>query len=99
MPMEFILPLVCIVVMKYLTNYGAIEERLSELMILEEDHCFVLFHQKLHKTCEKSWNDRHIKQKKFQTRDIVLLYDIKFLNHPEKVMMHRLGPYVIKYVI
>lgn len=30
--------------------------------------------------------------------DLVLLYDSKFMQHPEKFQMHWLGPYVIKYV-
>jgi hypothetical protein len=65
--------------MKYLTNPSEIEERLLELLILEEDHFFVGFHKKLHKACEKSWHDRHTKKHKFQTRVLVLLYDSQFL--------------------
>jgi hypothetical protein len=37
-------------------------------------------------------------KKKFQTGDLVLLYDSKFLQHPGKFQMHWLGPYVIRYV-
>jgi hypothetical protein len=41
----------------------------------------------------------YIKQKKFQKRDLALVYDNKFLKHPRKVQMHWLGPYVIRFVI
>jgi hypothetical protein len=29
----------------------------------------------------------------------VLFYDSKFLQHPEKLQMHWVGPYVIRFVI
>jgi hypothetical protein len=79
-----------------LTDLGTVEKRLSELMELEEDHFFTGFHQQVQKAHEKYWHDRHIKQKKFQTGDLVLLYDNKFLQHPGKLQMHWLGPYVIR---
>jgi hypothetical protein len=53
---------------------------------------------KFRKHVKKSWHDRHIKQKKFQTGDLVFLYDNKFLQHPGKFQMHWLGPYVIRFV-
>jgi hypothetical protein len=84
--------------MAELTDSGAMEKRLSELVELEEDRFVAGFHQQVQKVHEKSWHDRHIKQKKFQTGDLVLLYDNKFLQHPGKFQMHWLGPYVIRFV-
>jgi hypothetical protein len=49
MPMEFIVPSLCIVAMTELTNSGAVEKRLSELMELEEDHFVTGFHQQFRK--------------------------------------------------
>jgi hypothetical protein len=98
MPMEFLVPSLCIVAMTDLTDSDAIEERLSQLLILEEDRFVAGFHQQVQKAREKAWHDRHIKQKKFQTGDLVLLYDSKFLQHPGKFRMHWLGPYMIRYV-
>jgi hypothetical protein len=66
-------------------------------MELEEDHFVAGFHQQVQKVHEKDWHDRQIK-KNFQTMDLVLLYDNKFLEHPRKLHMHWLGPYVIRYV-
>jgi len=53
----------------------------------------------VHKAREKAWHDRHIKHKKFQVGDLVLLYYNKFMQHLGKFRMHWLGPYVIKYMI
>ena len=47
---------------------------------------------------QKSWKDSHIKNKHFQQGDMVLLYDSKFVNHPGKLQMHWLGPYVINFI-
>jgi hypothetical protein len=79
MPMDFILPIIHIVVITDLLESGAIEERLSQLVRLEEDRFFACFHQQVQKEIEKVWHDRHIKQKKLQVGDLVLLYDSKFM--------------------
>jgi hypothetical protein len=62
-----------------LSYYGVVEERLSLLLQLEEDRFVAGFHQKVQKAREKAWHDRHIKHKKFQVGDLVLLYDSKFM--------------------
>jgi hypothetical protein len=78
MPMKFIVPSLCIVTLTKLTNSGAIEKRLSYLVELEEDHFIPRFHQQVQKAHKKSWHEKHIKQKKFQMGDLVLLYDCFF---------------------
>jgi hypothetical protein len=97
-PMEFIVSSLRVAVITDLSDSGAVEERLSQLLQLEEDRFVTGFHQQVQKAREKSWHDRHIKQKRFQVGDLVLLYDNKFMQHPRKFRMHWLGPYVIKYV-
>jgi hypothetical protein len=82
MPMEFILPSLCIATITDLSDSGTIEERLAQLVQLEEDWFVAGFHQQVQKEREKAWHDRHIKQKKFQVGDLVLLYDNKFMQHP-----------------
>jgi len=82
--MDFLVPSFHIVVMTYLTDSGFVEERLSQLLILEEDLFVVGFHQQVKKSREEAWCDRHIKQKKFNTGDLVFLYEIKFLQHSRK---------------
>jgi hypothetical protein len=66
---------------------------------LEEDRLITGFYRHVQKAREKAWNDRHIKLKKFQVGNLVLLYDSKFFHHPGKFCMHWLGSYVIKEVI
>jgi hypothetical protein len=56
------------------------------------------FHQEVHKYKYKAWNDRHINKKNFKEKYMVLLYGIKYLQHPGKFRMHWLGPYEIKSV-
>jgi hypothetical protein len=43
-------------------------------------------------------NNRYIKKKMFKEGDLVLMYDIKSLQHPGKIRMHWLGPYEVIYV-
>jgi hypothetical protein len=98
MQMEFILPSLHIATITDLSDLGAVEERLSQLVQLEEDRFVTSFHQQVQKEREKAWHDRHIKKKKFQVGDLVLLYHNKLMQHPGKFKMHWLGPYVIKQV-
>jgi hypothetical protein len=66
MPMEFILPSLHIATITDLSDSGTIEERLSQLVQLEEDRFVTGFHQQVQKEREKAWHDRHIKQKSFK---------------------------------
>lgn len=50
------------------------------------------------KAREKAWHDFHIKQKKSQVDDLVLMYDNEFMKHPRKFHMHQLGLYIMQYV-
>ena len=79
MPMEYILPSLRIAQITGMTDTDTVEERLAQLLALEEDRFIVGFHQKVQKAREKDWHDRHIKSKTLQIRDLVLLYDNKFL--------------------
>jgi hypothetical protein len=53
MPMEFLVPSLCIVAMTDLTDSDTIEEILSQLLILEEDRFVAGFHQQVQKAREK----------------------------------------------
>ena len=70
-----------------------LNERLSKILELEEDRFIAGFQQQVQKAREKSWHDRHIKNKIFQVGDLVLLYDSKFVKFPGKFKTHWLGPY------
>jgi hypothetical protein len=43
-PMEFLIPSLCIAEMENLTDSGVVEERLALLLLLEEDRLIVGFH-------------------------------------------------------
>jgi hypothetical protein len=44
-----------------LADSGTVEERLSQLVQLEEDRFVVGFHQQVQKAREKAWHDKDIK--------------------------------------
>ena len=95
MPMEYTVPNLRIVEITEMTDVGAVEERLSQLIQLEEE-CFVAgYHQNIEKERQKVWHDRHIKNKRFQVKRLVLLYDSKFLKHLCKMKTHWLGSYIV----
>ena len=81
-----------------MTDIATVEERLAQLLTLEEDRFIAGFHQTVQKEREKAWHDRHIKNKTFQIGDLVLLYDSKFLKFLGKFKTHWLGPYQIQQV-
>lgn len=98
MPMEYIVPGLCITTFIDMAYCEALEEWLTQLMMLEEDRFLAGFHQKVHKEHEKEWHDRHTKLRTFKINDLVLLYDSKFTKFAGKFQMHWLGPYVINEI-
>jgi hypothetical protein len=95
-PLEFLVPSLRIATITNITERGAIQERLSQMMIMEEDRILAGFHQEVQKARDKAWHDRHIKRKIFMEGDLILVYDSKSLQHPGKLRMHWLGPYEVK---
>ena len=83
--MEYIVPSLRISAFTEMDDPAIITERLKQILELEEDRFVAGFQQQVQKAREKAWHDRHIKKKQFQEGDLVLLYDIKFMNFPGKV--------------
>jgi hypothetical protein len=81
-----------------MTERGAIQDRMNQLMIMEEDRILAGFHQEVQKEREKYWNDKHMNGKIFKEGDLVLMSDIKSFQHLGKLKMHWLGPYEVKIV-
>jgi hypothetical protein len=75
-----------------------VQDRLAQLLELEEDRFIAGFHQQVQKEREKAYHDKHIKRKAFKQGDLVLLYDNKFMKHPGKFRTHWLGPFEVSYV-
>lgn len=86
--LEYLIPSLHIVAITNMTERGTAQERLAQLMELEDDRIVVGFHHKVQKAKDKAWHDRHIKKKNFKEGDMVLLYDSKYLQHSEKFRMH-----------
>jgi hypothetical protein len=97
-PLEFLVPSLCVAAITHMTERGTVQDRLNQLMIMEEDRILEGFHQQVQKARDKDWNDKHIKKKTFKEGDLVLMYDRKSIQHPGKIRMHWLGPYEVKTV-
>ena len=65
MPMECIVPSFFIVAATGMDDEGALEECLTQLVQLEEDHFVTGFHHRVEKDRQKAWHGRHIKNKHF----------------------------------
>ena len=68
MPMEYIVPSLCIVAATGMDDEAAMEECLAQLMQLKEDLFVTGFHQRIEKDRQKYWHDRHINNKHFSAR-------------------------------
>jgi hypothetical protein len=97
-PMEFLVSSLRIVSFTDMDETGVVQERLAQLIELEEDKFIAIFHQQVQKEREKAYHDRYIKKKAFKQGDLVQVYEIKFINHPRKFQTHWLGPYEVAYV-
>jgi hypothetical protein len=86
--LEFLIPSLRIAAITKMTEHGVIQERIHQLLAMEEDRILVGFHQQMQKDKDKSWHDRHIKKKTFTEGDLVFLYDNKSVQHPGKLRMH-----------
>jgi hypothetical protein len=97
-PMEYLVPSLRIVAFTDMDGTGTVQERLAQLVELEEDIFIGGFHQQVQKEREKAYHDRQIKKKAFKQGDLVLAYESKFTKHPVKFRMHWIGPYEVAYV-
>ena len=81
--MEYIVLIRRIDVIIEIIGVDVIEERLLQIVHVEEE-CFVVgFHQNVEKQRKKACHDRHIKRKHFEVRGHVLMYDSKFFKQPQ----------------
>jgi hypothetical protein len=97
-PMEYLVPSLRIVAFTGMDDTGTVQDRLVQLMELEEDRFIVGFHQHIQKEREKAYRDRHIKRKEFKQGYLVLLHDNKFMKHRGKFRTHWLEPFEVAYV-
>ena len=75
-----------------------LEERVAQLIQLDDDHFIAGFQQQVVKDRRKAWHDHHIKHKQFAVGDLVFYYDSKFIKHRGKLQMHWLGPYLVQSI-
>ena len=88
MPMEYIVPSLCIASLTGMKDHEALEEWIAPLMELVEDRLLAGIHQQVQKEREKAWHDRHIKFLTFKVNDLVMLYDSNFTKLSGKFQMH-----------
>ena len=63
MPMEYIVPSLHITAVTNMDDVEALEERIAQLIQLEDDRFTAGFHQQVTKDRQKAWHDHHIKKK------------------------------------
>ena len=63
MNMEYIVPSLRVASIVEMTDVDVVEERLLQLIHLEEERFIAGFHQNVGKQRKKAWHDRHIKNK------------------------------------
>jgi hypothetical protein len=97
-PMEYLVPILRITAFTDMDDTGVVQDRLAQLVKLEEHGFIAKFHQHVQKEREKAYQCRHIKKKAFKQGNLVLVYDSKLTKHPGKFRMHWLGPYEVAYV-
>ena len=88
MSMDYIVPSLHIVAFTNMAEPAIIEERLAQLVALEEDRFIANFHQQVQKARDKAWHDRHIRKNTFVEGELVLLYDTQFSKHLGKFRQH-----------
>jgi hypothetical protein len=62
-PMEYFVPSLRIATFTDMDGTGVVQDRLVQLVELEEDRFIVGFHQQVQKEREKAYRDRHIRRK------------------------------------
>jgi hypothetical protein len=87
-PMEYLVPRLRIATFTDMDDTSVVQERLAQLVKLEEDRFIAGFHQQVQKEREKAYHDRRIRKKAFKKGDIVLVYENKFTKHPRKFRTH-----------
>ena len=97
--MEYIVLSLLISMITEMTYTNTVEERLAQLVQMEEEHFIAGFHQNVEKHRQKSSHDRHITAKQFKVGGLVLIYDSKSLKYLGKLKIHWLGPYVVVHII
>lgn len=85
MSMDYIVPSLYITTVTNMEDNGIMEERLAQLLDLEEDQFITIFHQQVQKERDKAWHDRHINKNRFKDGDLVLLYDKRFAKFTRKL--------------
>jgi hypothetical protein len=97
-PMEYLVPSLIITTFIGMDDIGIVQDRLVQLMELEEDNFIAGFHRQVQKKQDKTYHERHIEKKAFKQGDLVLLYDRNSMKHPGKFKTHWLGPFEVAYV-
>ena len=95
-PMEFMIPSLRMAIQEKLPMEKSREERIQELLNLEEDRQQSILVAEAVQKRRKAWADRHGKQKVFTKGDHVLIFNSKLGKHPGKLKLRWIGPCTIE---
>ena len=95
-PMEFMIPSLRMAIQEKLPMEKSREERIQELLRLEEDRQQSILVAEAVQKRRKAWADIHGKQKVFTKGDHVLIFNSKLGKHPRKLKLRWIGPCTIE---
>ena len=95
-PMEFMIPSLRMTIQEKLPMEKSREERIQELLKLEEDRQQSILVAEAVQKIRKAWADRHGKQKVFTKGNHVLIFNSKLGKHPGKLKLRWIGPCTIE---
>ena len=95
-PMEFMIPSLRMAIQEKLPMEKSREERIQELLNLEEDRQQSILVTEAVQKRRKAWADRHGKQKVFTKGDHVLIFNSKLGKHPGKLKLKWIRPCTIE---
>ena len=84
-PVDFFAPSLCIAMAKNMTDNESLQNRLNELMELEEDRILAMFSQQMETHKKQYWHYRNIRKRELKPGSLVLLYESRYIKHPCKL--------------
>lgn len=97
-PAEFMVPSLRIAIDNRLDNMESLRERMYRLSKLNDRRLMAQWATKVAQTRRKAWHDKHLKQTRFQLRQLVLKYNGRNKIKPGKIKVKWLRPYKVREV-
>ena len=91
--LKFVVFSFCIAIDTTMIDDKSLENRMNELMELEENRLLTGFIQLIKKNMQKEFHDRNINTKLLERNTLLIIYDSKFFKNIWKLQMRCFGPF------